>query len=439
MKVVLLAAGQSKRMKPIADKAFVKICGKMLIEWQLEALGTAGFLDIVIVANAANIVQMRALIEAHGLESVQVVEQKDLATGMKGAMDAAKKLVIDEDEIMVVSNNDVVEPDCWSLVAEWLKDDQDSNGAMVGYKVSRYFPGGYLKLGSGGHVTSIVEKPGEGKEPSDLVNLVIHVHRDVPGLYAALESVTSDRDDLYEQALQQLFDTGKKYSVIPYEGYWQAVKYPWHLLRLNEFFLRRLKRSISDQAKIADTAVINGEVVIEDGVRVFDQAVINGPAYVGKGSIIGNFALIRGSSLGEKCVAGSYTEIARSLLQDAVWTHKNYIGDSIVGSNVSFGSGTVTGNLRLDEGEISVMVNEEKVNSRTTKLGLITGDDIRVGINTSFMPGVRIGSNTMIGAELNVTQDIAENSYVKARLPDGQGSGTSLEIRPNEKGVGRRA
>lgn len=431
MKIILLAAGQSKRMKPVEDKAFVKICGKMLIEWQLEALGRAGFLNIVIVANSGNMAKMRSLVEAHELESVQVVEQKDLESGMKGAMEAAKKLVIDEDEIMVVSNNDVVEPDCWEMVADWLKENKKSDGAMVGYKVSRYFPGGYLKLADDGHVTSIVEKPGEGKEPSDLVNLVIHMHRDVKGFYKALESVASDRDDLYEQALQQLFDSGKKYEVMTYEGYWQAVKYPWHLLRLNEFFLQRVKRSISDQAKIAETAVINGEVVIEDGVRVFDHAVINGPAYIGKDSIVGNFALVRGSSLGEKCVAGSFTEIARSLLQDGVWTHKNYIGDSIVGSNVSFGSGTVTGNLRLDEGEISVMINEEKVNSRTTKLGLITGDDIRVGINTSFMPGVRVGSNCMIGAELNIAQDTEEGSYVK-------GTGSMLEIRKNEKGVGRR-
>ena len=37
-----------------------------------------------------------------------------------------------------------------------------------------YFPGGYLTL-EGGRVTSVVEKPGAGNEPSDLVNLVAHV------------------------------------------------------------------------------------------------------------------------------------------------------------------------------------------------------------------------------------------------------------------------
>jgi bifunctional UDP-N-acetylglucosamine pyrophosphorylase/glucosamine-1-phosphate N-acetyltransferase len=350
---------------------------------------------------------------------------------MKGAMDAAKEEVIGEEEIMVVSSNDVVEDSLWLNVKRKTENEKENAGFFVGYKVTRYFPGGYLKMGDDGFVNSIVEKPGEGNEPSDLVNLVIHVHRDVKALYRALEEADSTRDDLYEQALQRLFDEQKKYSVLEYDGFWQAVKYPWHLLRLMEFYLEKLERSISDKAQIAPTAVINGKVVIEEGVRVFDHSVINGPAYIGKNSIIGNFALVRGSSLAEKCVVGSFTEIARSLLQDEVFTHKNYIGDSIIGSNVSFGSGTVTGNLRLDEGDISVQVNGENVDSRRNKLGLITGDNIRAGINTSFMPGVKIGSNCMIGAELNIAQDIEENSYVK-------GTGSQLDIRQNQKEVGRR-
>jgi bifunctional UDP-N-acetylglucosamine pyrophosphorylase/glucosamine-1-phosphate N-acetyltransferase len=429
MKTILLAGGQSKRVKPIADKCFVSICGKTLIEWQLSALKNAGFDQIVIVGNKFNLEKLQQL-QVEGMK-IEVVEQTELQAGMKGAMDAAKEEVIGEEEIMVVSSNDVVEDSLWLNVKRKTENEKENAGFFVGYKVTRYFPGGYLKMGDDGFVNSIVEKPGEGNEPSDLVNLVIHVHRDVKALYRALEEADSTRDDLYEQALQRLFDEQKKYSVLEYDGFWQAVKYPWHLLRLMEFYLEKLERSISDKAQIAPTAVINGKVVIEEGVRVFDHSVINGPAYIGKNSIIGNFALVRGSSLAEKCVVGSFTEIARSLLQDEVFTHKNYIGDSIIGSNVSFGSGTVTGNLRLDEGDISVQVNGENVDSRRNKLGLITGDNIRAGINTSFMPGVKIGSNCMIGAELNIAQDIEENSYVK-------GTGSQLDIRQNQKEVGRR-
>ncbi len=432
MKVILLAGGQSKRVKPVADKCFVRVCGKYLIEWQLEALADAGFGDVVIVGNAGNLERLQSLeSRVEGLE-ITVVEQLDLAGGMKAAMDAAKEEVIGEDGVMVVSSNDVVDPTLWGMINDQASMTNDSNGFLVGYKVEEYFPGGYLEVDEQGLIHSIVEKPGAGNEPSDLVNLVVHVHRDVPALYAALEAASSSSDDVYEVALQQLFNEQKKYSVIPYDGFWQPVKFPWHLLKLNEYFLSKLERSISPDAQIAESANINGNVVIEAGVRVFDQVVINGPAYIGKGSIVGNFGMVRGSSLGERCVVGSFTEIARTLMQDEVWTHKNYVGDSVIGSNVSFGSGTVTGNLRLDEKEISVKVNEEAVGSGSNKLGLITGDDIRVGINTSFMPGAKIGSNTQVGAHLFVAQDIPENSYVKS------GTGQGLDVRENREKVGRR-
>lgn len=428
MKVIILAGGKSKRVKPIEEKCCVRICGKMLIEWQIEFLRNAGFRGFVLVGNPENVERLRQL----NVGTVVVQEEKD---GMIWGMMAAKEEVQGEDAVLVVSSNDVVEEKLWIDIGKKVEELKNVDGFLVGYKVYRYFPGGYLKHSEQGHVSSIIEKPGEGKEPSDLVNLVIHLHRDVKALYQAFETVksqTQTRDDLYERALQLLFDQGKKYLVHPYDGFWQAVKYPWHFLRVSEFFLKRCKRFISSSASVASTAVLNGEVVIEDEVKVFDHAVINGPVFIGKGSVIGNHALIRESSLGQRCVVGHSTEVARSLLQEDVWMHKNYIGDSVIGSNVAFGSGAMTGNLRLDEGEISVLIQGEKVNSRRTKLGLITGDDIRVGINTSCMPGIKIGSQSMVGAGLTIDQDIPEKTYVK-KGPKG------LEMRENVKAITTRS
>ena len=58
------------------------------------------------------------------------------------------------------------------------------------------------------------------------------------------------------------------------------------------------------------------------------------------------------------------------------------------------------------------------------KFGLICGENIRCGINLSFMPGVKIGSNTMIGAGLIIGEDIPENSFVKGKI--------ELDIRENK-------
>ena len=94
--------------------------------------------------------------------------------------------------------------------------------------------------------------------------------------------------------------------------------------------------------------------------------------------------------------------MARSFWGDKVWTHSNYVGDSVIGNNVSFGAGSITGNLRLDEGEITVNLNGEKQRTGVNKLGLICGNNVRVGINTSLMPGLKVGAGSFIGAGIVV-------------------------------------
>ena len=52
MKAIILAAGRGSRMKHLTDekpKCLAKLGGKLLIEWQLEALSAAGINEIAIV------------------------------------------------------------------------------------------------------------------------------------------------------------------------------------------------------------------------------------------------------------------------------------------------------------------------------------------------------------------------------------------------------
>jgi len=100
----------------------------------------------------------------------------------------------------------------------------------------------------------------------------------------------------------------------------------------------------------------------------------------------------------------------------------------VIGNNVSFGAGTVIGNLRFDEQNIQVTIGKGKVDSGLSKLGLITGNDIRVGINTSFMPGIKIGTGTIIGPGLTINEDIPEQSYVRGE--------TTLKISSNRSQLG---
>ncbi len=54
---------------------------------------------------------------------------------------------------------------------------------------------------------------------------------------------------------------------------------------------------------------------------------------------------------------------------------------------------------------------------------------MRAGINSSFMPGIKVGSNCIIGAGIIIGQDIPENSFVKGKV--------ELEIRENKAKLGK--
>lgn len=407
MKTLLLAAGRSRRVKPIEDKNFLKFFGLTLIEHQLSRLDCAGFKDILLVGGAHNLTRLEEIAKKQMAQDPQlkinVLEQKNLDEGMAGAILSVEEAVGDED-LFIVSSNDMVDVEAYELMKKAGLSGADSY--LLAYEVSGYFPGGYLKIDKD-RITGIVEKPGAGKEPSNWVNVVLHLHKKPKDLFETLKKSSTGKDDRYEVALNQLM---KKclFKAVTTTGYWQPIKEPWHILSLTEHTLKTTERSVHPSAQIAATAVLKGEVVIEEGVQIFDHATIQGPAYIGRNTIIGNNALVRQSMVGDRCVVGFSAEIARSYVGDDCWFHSNYVGDTIMGDNCSFGAGAICANLRLDE--------EEIVSSKRKKLGPILGENIRVGVNTSLMPGIRIGSNTMIASGLVIAQDIDAGKFVSGKM-----------------------
>lgn len=415
MKTLVLVAGQSKRFWPLSEKALFPMCGQPLLQHIVERLREGGCTDLVFVGGAHNLEEVRAL-----LPDATTVEQEDLSLGMRGALLSALPMLGDED-VLIVSSNDLVEPRAYHAVREAGLQDGVA-GAMLAQTVSSYFPGGYLSV-QDGRVTGIVEKPGRGNEPSNLVTIVCHYHRNASTLLSALAGTHSANDDGYEQALAALF-AAHRFVAVPYDGFWQAVKFPWHTIRALPHLLARVARSIDPTAHVHPTAVLEGEVVLEEGVRVLPHATIVGPVTIGRGSVVGNNALVRGSSIGEQCVIGYNTEVKGSILCDHVWTHSTYIGDSVIGRNVSFGAGSVTGNLRLDEGEVLSLIDGEKLGTGLAKLGAIVGEGCRIGIHVSVHPGVKIGKESFVDSATLVSRDVPDRSF--AKMQDG-----SLHVRPN--------
>jgi len=410
MKVILLLAGQSTRFWPLTEKTLFPICGKNLLDHQISRLKEAGFTDIILVGGAHNLEETQA-----AYPDFTAVEQENLELGMRGALLSALP-ACGNGGVLIVCGNDVISPEGYSSLLDESKKP-DIQGALLAQEVEQYFPGGYLTL-DGNRITTIVEKPGEGNEPSNLVNIVAHVHNDASMLLGALQEVDESKDDGYEQALQKLFGA-HVYSAVPYSGAWQAVKFPWHMLQLLPLLLEDItEQRIHPDASVHPTAVIDGNVILEEGVKVMPHATVVGPCYIGKNSIVANNALVRQSSIGENCVVGYSSEVKGSVLHSDVWTHMTYVGDSIIGANVSFGGGSVTGNLRLDEGSISSEVKGESIDTGLIKFGTVIGNGCRLGIHTTINPGVKIGAGTFISSGAVISNDIPNAQF--ARMKSGE-------------------
>lgn len=405
-KVVILAGGKSERFWPLSDKALFPFLGKPLICHQIDRAKKAGFKDLIVVCNQENLSAIKGF-------KVKAVLQK--GEGQGAAVLSAREFL--SGPTLIVNANDLFDLSLFSKVVRAGKK-KGIDGCLVGFKTPSYFPGGYLIIDQRKRLKKIVEKPDKGKEPSNLVRIVVDFFKKGEKLVQYVE-----KKILYEEAIQAMIDDGMVFKVVLYEGEWGYLKYPWHVLPMTDFFLKEIKKPfifaekndqgefIGKDVQIAKNAVVKGKVILEDKVKIFENAVVIGPSYIGSKTVIGNNALVRQSMIGRESVIGFSTEVTRSYVGEACWFHSNYIGDSVLEKNVSLGAGTVLANLRLDERDIYSVVKKERINTQRTKLGAVIGQNVRVGANSSIMPGVKIGKDSFIGSGVVLERDLSQSKF----------------------------
>lgn len=417
MKVVFLAGGEGKRMNPILkDKCLLKFCGKELILHRLDLVKEVGFKDVVIIASPGTLEEFKSLCSRpeYSELSIQFAVQKD-PKGMADALLSAEKEIGDS-EFLVVCVNDIIEAEAYKKMLD-LANNGKADAYILGYEVDKYFPGGYLIVEKD-KIKGIIEKPGAGNEPSNLVNIVFHMHRKPKDFFKFLKNAKTERDDQYETAMDNMMKSKYDYRVISYKGIWVPIKYPWHILNAMEYFIEKRGRSISEKATISDKANVVGDVIIEDGARVFEGTTVRGPCYIGKNVIIGNNSLIWNfTHICDNSVVGYASEIKHSYIGEACWFHTNYVGDSIIMDGSSFGSGTVTANFRFDEKNVKVNVGDSKFDTYTNKFGCIIGEGCKTGINVSILPGVKIGANSIVGPHVHLNNDLGSNKFIYTVQP----------------------
>ena len=427
MRAVFLCGGSGKRMFPITeDKFLLDFLGNPLLEHQIKTAREAGLSHFVIIGNPENIASIAQITQKIPGIKVDLAIQKE-PLGIADALKSAEPFL--HGQVLVINPNDIFSRSAYIKIITEAKKAKASS-YILGYQVQKYFPGGYLQVNSQNELLNIVEKPNPGEEPSKLVNILVHCHNDPEKLLHYIETTQTTKDDVYECALDNMVKEGHKIKVVLYSNFWAPIKYPWHILKAIEHFLDNAQPYIAPSARISEKANVEGKVILSDNVKVLENAVIRGPAYIGPNSVIGNNVLVRDySHIGSNSVVGYSTEVKHSYIGNNCWFHSNYVGDSIIDDNCSLGAGTVLANLRLDEGNISIKVGDSLVDTGCDKLGAIVGQGCRIGVNSSLMPGVRVGPNAFVGPHIYLHDDLGAN---KMALPESRYQVEENETRLDE-------
>lgn len=155
---------------------------------------------------------------------------------------------------------------------------------------------------------------------------------------------------------------------------------------------------------LGDGVIVGPGCVLRDceiaaGVRLNAYCVIEG-ATVGAGAIIGPFARLRpGASLGPEVHIGNFVEIKNSTMgAGSKANHLAYVGDATVGPRANIGAGTI-------------VANYDGANKRHT----VIGADAHTGSNSVLVAPVSVGDGATVGAGSTITKDVPAGTLAVAR------------------------
>lgn len=191
----------------------------------------------------------------------------------------------------------------------------------------------------------------------------------------------------------------------------EGKDYPWQVLPEIGEFIKKLGKTlpgdkfdnpkenvwIAKSVIIADTATVNGPLIIDEDTEVRPGAFIRGNVIVGK-----------------NCVVGNSTELKNVVLFNTVQVpHYNYVGDSILGTHSHMGAGSITSNVKSDKTLVVVKSTDETMETGLKKFGAMLGDYVEVGCNSVLNPGTVVGRNSNVYPLSSVRGVVPANSIFK--------------------------
>jgi bifunctional UDP-N-acetylglucosamine pyrophosphorylase/glucosamine-1-phosphate N-acetyltransferase len=449
--VVILAAGQGKRMKSRLPKVLHRLAGQTLLEHVATAarrLDPAA-IHVVYGHGGARVRDGHPALEVHWVEQR---EQRGTGHAVEQAMPA-----IPDDATVLVLYADVPLIDAATL-EDTVCASADGSVALITVEVDD--PSGYGRIvrGVDGRVIGIVED-GDASDAERAISeintgiLAAHAEK-LRGWLARLDENNVQGERYLTDVIAMAVGEGLSVSSVSPLAIEEVlgVNDRSQLAMLERRYQRgQAERLMRDGVTVMDPArldirgdvdigpdvvldvnvILEGRVVIAEGAsvgpnctirdaaigpqtRIFANTVIE-QASIGADCNIGPFARIRpGTSLADEVHIGNFVEVKNTRVdRGSKANHLTYLGDAEVGKQVNVGAGTITCNYDGAE-----------------KHRTVIEDDVFVGSGVELVAPIVVHAGATIGAGATVTKDVPSGVLTVSR-----GRQTTIENwnRPRKK------
>ena len=435
MNIVILAAGQGKRMHSRLPKVLHPLAGKSLVRHVIDtARQLAPDCLSLVVGHGAEAV--RAALEAPDIRFAVQAEQ--LGTGH--AVQQAVPL-LDPAGVTLILYGDVP----LITVGSLQKMLANAAGGLCVLTVEMEDPTGYGRIirDAAGRVTSIVEQ----KDASAEQRAVREVNTGIMAVetahlvrwLAALKNENAQGEYYLTDIIGMAAAEGVTIKTVHPLGEWEVlgVNSKVQLADLERRHQRRLADALLEAGvRLADPAridvrgelrcgrdvaidvgcVFEGRVELAEAVDVGPYCVLKNvrvaagariaafthaeDAEIGPDCVVGPYARLRpGTVLAAEAHVGNFVEIKNSQIgYQSKANHLAYVGDATVGQRVNIGAGTIT-------------CNYDGANKHRT----VIEDDVFIGSDTQLVAPVTVGRGATLGAGTTLTKNAPPDQLTVSR------------------------
>ncbi len=435
MNIVILAAGQGKRMHSNLPKVLHPLAGKALVSHVIDTARSLSPHKLCLVYGHGGDV-VRSTLDAPDLS--WALQEPQLGTGH--AVQQALPL-LDNTGTTLVLYGDVP-----LIQADTLKRlMQAAEGGLAVLTVELADPHGYGRIvrNAAGQVVRIVEQKDASAEERSIREIntgIMAMPTARLGEWLSRLSSNNAQNEYYlTDIVGMAVDAGLPVRTANPAHEWEVlgVNSKVQLAELERVAQRSMAEALMEQGvRLADPAridvrgslqcgrdvfidvncVFEGNVVLDEAVEVGPNCVLKNArigagtrlaafthiedAVVGADGMIGPFARLRpGTELAEDVHVGNFVEIKKSrIAAHSKANHLAYIGDATIGSRVNVGAGTIT-------------CNYDGANKHQT----IIEDDAFIGSDTQLVAPVTVGRGATLGAGTTLTKDAPPDTLTISR------------------------